>query len=158
MSRKLFSILVWIVSLAAVAAQADEINIVPRPAKVSRGEGYFRLSPQTRLAAKGAEAGRAAEAFAGKVRRASGYALPAGRAGAKGSVSFVIDKSVRGGEAYRIDVQADRVVCRASAPAGLFYAAQSLLQLLPAEVEAPEKRQADWKMPVCRIEDAPRFA
>lgn len=158
MLRKLFILVLFLFVLTTYAAEANGIEIIPRPAKVERGEGYFRLTPRTRLAVKGDGAERAVGAFAAKVRHATGYALSAGKAGSANVVSFILDKSVNGDEAYTIDISHDRVVCRASRPAGLFYAAQSLLQLLPAEVEGNKAAAADWKMPVCRIEDAPRFA
>ena len=51
------------------------------------------------------------------------------------------------------------VTVRAHAPAGLFYACQTLLQLLPAAIfrEAPVQGM-DWTVPCVKIVDQPRFA
>ena len=64
-----------------------------------------------------------------------------------------------GAEGYRLDVQPGVVTITSSAPAGAFYATQTLLQLLPADVyrSAPVGAQK-WTIPVVKIEDRPRFA
>jgi hexosaminidase len=56
-------------------------------------------------------------------------------------------------------VRASRIVARAFEPAGLFYAVQTLRQLLPPEIfrEAPV-RTVKWVIPAVVIEDWPRFS
>jgi hexosaminidase len=61
-------------------------------------------------------------------------------------------------EGYTLSVTPGRVVIRAGGSAGLFYGVQSLLQLLPPEVLAPNPVQGiDWTVPCVQIEDRPRF-
>jgi hexosaminidase len=66
-----------------------------------------------------------------------------------------------GAEGYALDVRPDGVTARAPAEAGLFYAVQTVRQLLPPDVfrGAPVGGgpSAAWTMPAVRIEDAPRF-
>jgi hexosaminidase len=63
-----------------------------------------------------------------------------------------------GAEGYELTVTPDSVVLRASAPAGLFYGVQSLLELMPPEVFAAKPVAGlDWKIPCVQIEDQPRF-
>jgi hexosaminidase len=57
-----------------------------------------------------------------------------------------------------LDVRPARIVARASAAAGLFYAVQTLRQLLPPQIfrDAPAGQTA-WTIPAVSIEDQPRF-
>jgi hexosaminidase len=63
-----------------------------------------------------------------------------------------------GAEGYALDVRPTRIAARAPEPAGLFYAVQTLRQLLPPEIfrEAPVGDVA-WRVPAVAIEDQPRF-
>ena len=45
----------------------------------------------------------------------------------------------------------------ANQPAGLFYGVQTLLQLLPKEIESKTVAKASWTIPAARIVDYPRF-
>ncbi len=60
-----------------------------------------------------------------------------------------------GGEGYTLSVTPEEVVIQAAEPAGLFYGAQSLLQMLP--VKANAKAGAGIQVPCVYIEDQPRF-
>jgi hexosaminidase len=73
---------------------------------------------------------------------------------------FRIDPSLKrlGPEGYLLDVRSTRIVARAPEPAGLFYAVQTLRQLLPPQIfrEAPAA-EVTWTIPAVTIEDYPRF-
>ena len=61
-------------------------------------------------------------------------------------------------EGYDLTVAAGGVRIRADTAAGLFYGVQTLLQLLPPEIEASTPKHAAWSMPCLHIVDYPRFA
>ena len=89
-----------------------------------------------------------------------GFPLPAARAARAGDVSLTLDRELErlGPEGYRLEITRSGVRIRAFAPAGLLYAIQTLLQLLPAE--AMRKSRVDgvrWSLPAAVIEDRPRF-
>ena len=46
----------------------------------------------------------------------------------------------------------------ANKPAGLFYATQTIRQLLPAKVELSTVQQGPWEIPACTIRDYPAYA
>ena len=80
---------------------------------------------------------------------------------APGSIVFVSTKSFPE-EGYSIEVAKDRILITSSTRAGEFYAIQTLLQMLPAQVyrratgpDAMLLRQ--WKIPCLKILDQPRF-
>ena len=61
------------------------------------------------------------------------------------------DSLINSYEAYKLQVYIDSIVISASGDAGMFYGIQSLAQMIPV----------DWnnevKIPICQIEDSPRF-
>jgi hexosaminidase len=64
-----------------------------------------------------------------------------------------------GPEGYELSVSTNGVVIRAATAAGIFYGAQSLLQLLPPEIfSAKPVREMAWTIPCVEISDSPRFA
>ena len=76
-------------------------------------------------------------------------------------IVFRTDPSLErlGSEGYALDVEEGRVGVRAFKPAGLLYACQTLLQLLPPQIFSPSKVEGTaWKLPCVNIEDTPRFA
>jgi len=63
-----------------------------------------------------------------------------------------------GAEGYHLAVTTKNIVIRANQPAGLFYGIQTLLQLLPKEIESHEKvTSVNWQAPCITITDYPRF-
>ena len=73
------------------------------------------------------------------------------------SINKELDQEIRN-EGYRLVVHANNVLIQANEPAGLFYGIQTLLQLLPAEIESTIPQQyVSWKIPCVEITDYPRF-
>lgn len=144
--------------LSSFTMRAHEINIIPTPVEMKVTEGSFTLDANTRLAYKGKGAKDVANFFAEKVRRSAGFSLKRGKVAKAQTISFVLDKNVKGAEAYTLEVTPTNVIAKACTPDGLFYAVQSLLQLLPPAVESkfPVKATA-WQIPAVQIKDYPRF-
>jgi hexosaminidase len=136
----------------------QKISIIPQPSQLTVGEGQFCFNAQTTLAAEGAAAPIAAFLRA-DLARAAGLELPSGPAGAS-AVEFRLDETLSrlGKEGYRLEVTPQRVLASAPQAAGLFYALQSLRQLLPAAIFSPKPAVSEaWCVPCVEIEDSPRF-
>ncbi|WP_405797046.1 beta-N-acetylhexosaminidase [Streptomyces longwoodensis] len=91
---------------------------------------------------------------------ALGLPLRPGAPDAPGGVRLVLDDTL-GAEAYRLDVVATRgVQIRGGDPAGVFWGAQTLRQLLGPDAfrRAPVRPATRQGLPHLRVEDAPRFA
>ncbi|UQX01372.1 beta-N-acetylhexosaminidase [Streptomyces sp. RerS4] len=110
--------------------------------------------------------GPGAEGVARWLRRevgaATGWELPAAAPGARGDVRLELDPESAGAlgvEAYRIGVGADGVELVGASAAGLFWAAQTLRQLLGPDAyrRAPLPGRPAWSLPYARIADGPRF-
>jgi len=58
-------------------------------------------------------------------------------------------------EGYRLTIRPGQITIKASAPAGMFYGIQSLLQLFP--VDERENRLGRYSLPLLTVTDQPRF-
>jgi hexosaminidase len=136
-------------------------QIIPQPVRVEPQAGEFTLRPDTIIAASGA-ARPTAEFLAGWLGAATGFhlAVQAELAPNRPGIHLVLDSSLAGlgAEGYRLSVSPQGVLLRAAGEEGLFYAAQSLRQLFPAQIFAstPQAGVA-WVAPAVKIEDYPRF-
>ena len=63
-----------------------------------------------------------------------------------------------GKEGYTLNASSSGIIITANKPAGLFYGMQTLLQLLPKEIESSKTVDQTWTVPAVEITDYPRFA
>jgi hexosaminidase len=137
-------------------------GIIPRPATLNRLDGFFTLETSTRIIAD-ASSVATAEALAVRLRNSTGYPLTIGSAGGTEAIDGAIllttgNSAGLGPEAYQLSVAPKAILIRASDQAGLFYGAQTLLQLLPPQIFSTHAIQGiSWQLPCVRIEDQPRF-
>ncbi len=146
------------------AVKSATLSLIPWPSRVTPGTGFFLIDAQTSIKA-GTAAMPCAGYLAETLAKATGFALAVtplqeAERPSKGVV-FRLDPALErlGGAGYTLDVDAERAELRAFKSAGLLYACQTLLQLLPPEVFSPAKVEGiAWKTPCVQIEDTPRFA
>src|SRR5258706_1155108 len=116
---------------------ASVTALVPLPKLLHEDAGQLQLEAGARVVADAAAA-PVAQQLAEILRRSTGFALPVVAPPAKpGDIELVLraGDAALGDEGYQLDVT-DRVTLRAAKPAGLSYAATTLRQMLPPEVEA----------------------
>jgi hexosaminidase len=137
-------------------------SLIPRPVSVEATEGAFIFNRSTRVVASGSAEAEAAN-FVVSLAPAFGFRLAfASEEDARGNVvRFELDDSLSprlGDEGYTLVVTPDRIDIAAARNAGLFYAIQTLRQLLPAAVIRESTVEgAEWAAPCVRIADYPRF-
>lgn len=153
-----FLIVFWAMLPSLFAQQP--ISIIPMPSKLEAGIGSFRIVPSTTIVWTGndAEAKRIAKMFQEQFSRAAGFELKSGTA-VSDVIEFAINPTAElGNEGYRLSVSSSGVRLSAAKPAGLYYAMQSLIQLLPKEIESQKTNdKVSWNIPVVEITDKPRF-
>jgi hexosaminidase len=127
-------------------------------------EGEFTIAPETTILVT-KETQSEGEYLADLLAPATGHRLAVKESSRRkeqdNCIVFEIDpgKKELGSEGYSLKVAADRVVVVAQKPAGVFYACQTLRQLLPAAIESREKvEDARWTIPRVEIVDVPRFS
>ncbi|MBO4264147.1 MAG: family 20 glycosylhydrolase [Bacteroidales bacterium] len=131
-------------------------SIIPAPKTVQPAEGTFALSAATVVVAEAKDFTEVAEDFVQAVNRATGFSLSVQKSGSS-KIVLSYDKKLPA-EGYVLDVSKKAVKIKASDRSGAFYALQSFLQLLPADIYARTPvANVTWEAPCCRIEDAPAF-
>ena len=154
--------LLSVILLEVFAKSQDTLGLIPLPQRVERQRGEFVLGPDARILSSPASRA-SAEYLAEQLKTATGYLLPMGghADGLTGNITLTLSNAPAslGSEGYQLEIQSDSVLIRASTEAGLFYGAQTLLQLLPPQIFSPHLvNSVRWKTPCVSIEDRPRFA
>lgn len=129
----------------------SEINVIPKPQRVSLGQGYFSFNPQTKLVYADDALKSVAYAYQNVLKNE--FSIQVTHRNNKvlsENVIYLQSDSKLGKEAYVLDVQTDKIVCKASSNAGLFYGLQTLAQLIQTE-------NGKSTVPVVFIEDAPVY-
>lgn len=141
------------------------ISIIPRPNNIKAMNGNFVISSATKILYEGQEAKSVAQYLSSYLSVAIGTKL---------ELSSLVDKENPEGnllittdgnplkantESYELSVNTKGIVLKAQNRKGLFYAVQSLLQLMPAGVFANEKQDHDkWTVPCVEINDSPAMS
>ena len=130
-----------------------EVNIIPQPIEIKRSGGEFELTKETTLVATD-EAGILGANAINDVLSVS-YGLTLNISGVNGPTNSIVltsrqqpdDQTVKD-ESYELDVEPTGVQITGTA-AGLFYGAQSLIQMIPNDVNN------GIRIPAAAIKDAP---
>jgi len=134
-------------------------SIIPKPVKMVVKPGSFTLPKTFTICAPAKAADASAYLF--KRLMAAGFKVSV-KPGITGPVKMILltkNDPVIGTEGYYLTSTAQGVVIKANEPAGLFYGAQTLMQLLPAAVQSLQKESdVKWTIPHVQITDYPRFA
>lgn len=124
--------------------------LIPQPQRLERRDGAFELKSDVRIVApRDARSREIADFMRSAIARDSGVQLAESRRGR--IIELRLDRKIKGEEAYRLTVTKDRITLGASNHRGLFWAVQTLRQLLQTE-------QGRTVIPAVRIDDAPQFA
>ena len=156
--KNLFTLL-FILFVSASYGQNNKISLIPQPVDIIQSGGIFRLSGSTTIGYDSQDARKVAEMLSQKLKPPTGLTIRT-QQGITGSIQFTLNKTsmpVIGNEGYTLSVTSKNVVIAANKPAGLFYGMQTLLQLLPDEIEGKNSLRADWVIPTVKITDYPRF-
>jgi hexosaminidase len=135
------------------------IDVIPEPRHVQvHGDRFFELDPGTKLVA-GDGAERTERWLRATLGAATGLPLPPGEG--DDVVRLSIDPTVTedlGDEGYRLAVRPNGVHLVGGGPAGLFWGAQTLRQLLgPDAFRRAPLPGRQWRLPLTHIQDTPRF-
>lgn len=158
----------------AGAASAPETNgsaygIIPKPAKLSLQSGEFLIDASTKVYAE-SRYSDVTRRFLREISAPLGFmpelvvASSPGASSARTAIQpqagiHIRHRASLAAEAYTLNVAPSRVLIEASSESGVFYAFQTLRQMLPADIY---RRSAiagnSWVLPAVSIEDAPRFS
>ncbi|MES2651871.1 MAG: family 20 glycosylhydrolase [Bacteroidota bacterium] len=148
---------------ATSSAPQQEIAIIPEPVTLIKQTGHFVLPANIVIQAnKSPELKQTVAFLQERLSTPTGHFVSVVHIpSAAATFKLVInDKNdpVLGNEGYHLTVGLKQVTINANKPAGLFYGVQTLMQLLPKEIESKEEvKGIKWTMPCVKITDYPRL-
>lgn len=142
-------------------ASGQDIPVIPYPEKVVMETGNFQLNAGTTIAfdATSQQWRSVVIPFLERVRTATGFSFNEVTPTSKKNQILIegISHASSAGS-YTVEVNQERIHIKSSDARGLFYAVQTLQQLLPHQVVSGKiAKGVDWSLPALRIEDAPGF-
>jgi hexosaminidase len=141
---------------------ASTLAIIPAPVSIVTLKGKFVFTGKSSIIVSplNSETRLAADFLAMLVRNPTGLdiAVKEGRKASRGSVFLALDSTVKNDEGYNLTVTSGKILIKAKSAAGLFYAVQTIRQLLPVEVEKQSVIEGlSLSIPACAIKDEPGF-
>ncbi|MDR0413858.1 MAG: beta-N-acetylhexosaminidase [Prevotellaceae bacterium] len=145
------------------AQKGKTANIIPLPEKCTLKSGEFVVNPQTKIALIGGGENQQMQYAVARLNEllgtAAGFSLPVVASGAgNNTITCTLNPKIKSDEAYTLSVKPNKIQVQAKTPQGIFYAMQTIRQLLPPQIEG--KQQASdvkWAIPCIEVEDAPRY-
>lgn len=159
----ILTVFVWSQGMSAQTAEASRYNIIPKPARIETAKGTFIFSPKTVARYLIADEKNVQSALT-LLEEITGIPMKLAskeQSPDANTISFAPTTDERlGDEGYMLEVTPEEITIQAGKPAGWFYAVQTLLQLLPAEVYSKKEKSPwrnHWEFPCVSIVDTPRF-
>ncbi|PHS38912.1 MAG: hypothetical protein COB07_02535 [Sulfurovum sp.] len=157
-----FLILLIFISIPLFLSAGKNIHvIIPKPQKVLSGNGTFLMTKQTRYLSDTSLAQNAIAYLQNHLKQNAGYLLKRGSDSKVNTIHFHYDpKKIKKSEAYRLHIEKNKISIKARDKAGFFYAVVSLMQLMDPAIwgqKGSGRKQKNWTIPSCTIEDYPRF-
>lgn len=153
-------LLLLIVTLTKVNGQNSSINLIPQPVEIKQNKGTYQLKAVTTISFNKAESQKVAGMLAHNLNTPTGLNLKV-QQGKSGTIQLNLNEIVNprlGKEGYTLESTTKGVIISANETAGLFYGTQTLMKLLPKEIESKEVTKGNWVISAVKIIDYPRFA
>ncbi|WP_157278484.1 beta-N-acetylhexosaminidase [Olivibacter sitiensis] len=145
----------------------EKVRLIPEPVSYKQQEGYYELPTTLYFVNESGDSAvsRIATMFGERIARPTGYLYRVSdtdTAKEEESIRLIINHKVEdelGEEGYRLLVNHEGIAVKANTAKGIFYGLQTLVQLLPPEVEhSAGMLLGQWRLPLVDIVDYPRFA
>lgn len=150
---KIFALLL----LTAFSGMAQNTyNLIPLPKEVLPAKGQFVVKNSTSIGFSHVEFAPVANLLQEYLQRASTFPISA-KASKSGSIQFSQNSSLAE-EAYTLQISSRKIDIQAKTGKGAFYALQTLLQLMPAQIYAGAKIAGNISISNVLIKDEPRFS
>ena len=154
------------VTALALQEEAAGNNIIPKPLSFEQKEGNFTLTKDTAIYFYGRDEGETNEILNISSYMKMKFMLPTGfdlslvkgiNAPENSIFLTTIDSDESlGKEGYVLDISESKIKATAYTPEGLFRAVQTLIQMMPAEIEERKLvSDVEWNIPSAVINDKP---
>lgn len=138
----------------------EGINVIPVPVELTQNQGVFTLTANSVIVAESEDAASAVAYLSAKIKAATGYDLGVVKTRPESNfIAIGVDSaSELKAEGYTLNSGAGGVEIVGKDAAGAFYGVQTLLQLLPAQIESTTVvKNTEWTLPAVAVKDYPRF-
>lgn len=161
MKNFMLSLCLILLPTIMMAQETKSIAIIPEPVKMEVQEGVYILNKNVIIKSSNDKATANVVSF---LKEKLSVAAQCTFKNHRNSDSSLIELSLNkktdnslGKEGYNLSVSPKRILIKANEAQGLFYGVQTLLQLLPAEIESIEAvENINWTIPAVEITDYPR--
>ncbi len=142
-----------------------KISIIPKPMELKVNNGSFRINEQTQIIINfnNEKVKEVANYFVEQLNKSTGFSLKvisSSEQKSYGNSIIFTDKNVDPSlkdEGYTFNSDKDKIILTGTSH-GLFYAVQTLYQLLPVEIYGSKAiEDIEWTIPAVAIRDKPRF-
>jgi hexosaminidase len=143
-------------SLMAITAMAQNVNVIPQPLNVENGTEHFKITLKTKIITDASNRGNGIY-LQKMLEPAFKKGLKITSRGVKGIV-LKLDESLideLGSEGYLLEVGKKAIKITGSNQAGVFYGIQTLRQLLPLDLN---EGSGELSLSTVKIMDKPRFS
>lgn len=140
--------------------KSDEVNIIPQPVSITVGEGSYTLRTDCIIsfAAADEKLGKCAELAAEILGKATSLKFTVAEGTSDSGIAISPLDSIDNPEAYTLKITPNLIAIGANSYSGVFYALQSIMQMLPPAVYSKEgAQQISYKLPVVDIVDYPAY-
>lgn len=153
--------LIFIICTEATLAQGDLVcSLIPQAQKITMGSGYFEINSTTKITA-GSDLDFRANQLKKYLEPATGYDIKINPSGQLNNIiELQLNKNLAflGEEGYKLGVTNNKITIEAFNTKGVFWAIQTLRQLLSVNILRNAKvDNVNWYIPCLKIEDQPRF-
>lgn len=140
--------------IIATIVQAQEISIIPQPAKLEVKSGHFTITPDTKIVLHGPKLENSAAFFNEYLQHLYGFRLEVTKQGSgKNNIVLGYEKvNAKVNGAYALKSGANGIFIGGDYSLGAFYGIQSLIQLLPVD------QTTSLQVAAVEIQDEPRFS
>jgi hexosaminidase len=157
-----FLCLFFLSALTYCQNSKTEIAIIPEPVTVIKNAGIFSLPDNVIIEADTqSEMKRVIAFLKDRLSVPTGVRVTISNTASTAIIRLMLNKitdPLIGKEGYHLSVTPKNILITANQAAGLFYGVQTLIQLLPKEIEsATLVKNINWKIPCVEITDYPRF-
>jgi hexosaminidase len=156
--KKLFFFLL-LLSATTVNAQTNTIQLIPQPVEIIQTSGSYAITNSSGIGYNKDAARPIAEMLVQRLNIPTGFSLKS-QLGKTSEIQLNLNETLNqllGKEGYIFESTPKGVVISANQTAGLFYGMQTLMQLLPKEIESKSVSKTSWTIPAVKITDYPRF-